>query len=155
MSVVGGAVRRRPAALLARLTFKGSWDGDNNPTTPCWEKTFRTVAERFDSALVILADVRKNTDGPQPGPRPSQTIWTLGFFCYLPQNFTLLFSQFWLLYVNSDYLLFFFCICFFFPHLPFWQWKRTLHELRHGHVKRWVFGRGDARWSFTRGLVFS
>lgn len=74
MSVVGGAVRRRPAALLARLTFKGSWDGDNNPTTPCCEKTFRTVAERFDSALVILADVRKNTDGPEPGPRPSQTI---------------------------------------------------------------------------------
>lgn len=42
-------------ALLVRLTFKESWDADNNPTTSCCEKTFRMVAEGFDTALVILA----------------------------------------------------------------------------------------------------
>lgn len=47
----------RPTALLVRLTFKGSWDADNNPTTSCCEKTFRMVTEFFDTALVILAGV--------------------------------------------------------------------------------------------------
>lgn len=51
------AVPGRPTALLVRLTFKESWDADNNPTTPCCEKTFRMVAEGFDTALVILAGV--------------------------------------------------------------------------------------------------
>lgn len=47
----------RPTALLVRLTFKGSWDADNNPTASCCEETFRMVAEAFDTALVILAGV--------------------------------------------------------------------------------------------------
>lgn len=51
------AVARRPTALLVRLTFKGSWDADNNPTASCCEETFRMVAEGFDTALVILAGV--------------------------------------------------------------------------------------------------
>lgn len=51
------AVPGRPTALLVRLTFKESWDADNNPTTPCCEKTFHMVAEGFDTALVILAGV--------------------------------------------------------------------------------------------------
>lgn len=51
------AVPGRPTALLVRLTFKESWDADNNPTTPCCEKTFRMVAGGFDTALVILAGV--------------------------------------------------------------------------------------------------
>ena len=57
------AVPCRPTALLVRLTFKESWDADNNPTTSCCEKTFRMVAECFDTALVILAGValRKHT----------------------------------------------------------------------------------------------
>lgn len=61
------AVPRRPTALLVRLTFKESWDADNNPTTPCCEKTFRMVAECFDTALVILAGValRKRTHRTQ------------------------------------------------------------------------------------------
>lgn len=51
------AVVCRPTALLVRLTFKGSWDADNNPTASCCEETFCMVAEGFDTALVILAGV--------------------------------------------------------------------------------------------------
>lgn len=51
------AVPCRPTALLVRLTFKESWEADNNPTTSRCDKTFRWVADRFDTALVILAGV--------------------------------------------------------------------------------------------------
>lgn len=51
------AVPCRPTALLVRLTFKESWNADNNPTTSCCEKTFRMVTKCFDTALVILAAI--------------------------------------------------------------------------------------------------
>lgn len=77
------AVPCRPNALLVRLTFKESWDADNNPATSCCEKTFCMVAEFFDTALVILAGVtlRKHihthTHSTQPRPStPLYTMWT-------------------------------------------------------------------------------
>lgn len=85
------AVPCRPTALLVRLTFKGSRDADNNPTTPCCEKTFRMVAEGFDTALVILAGValRKST-AQSPGHRHYIPFEHSAFYTF--QNFPLLLS---------------------------------------------------------------
>jgi len=87
------AVPCRPTALLVRLTFKESWDADNNPTTPCCEKTFRMVAECFDTALVILAGValRKQTHTAQsPGHHHYIPFEHRAFYIF--QDFRLLLS---------------------------------------------------------------
>lgn len=88
----------RPTALLVRLTFKERWDADSNPTTSCCEKTFRMVAERFDTALVILAGValRKLTHthihSTEPRPLPLYTVPFEHSAFYIFQNFALLLS---------------------------------------------------------------
>lgn len=75
------AVPCRPTALLVRLTFKESWNADNNPTTSCCEKTFRMVTKCFDTALVILAAIalREHTHTHCTELRPSP-LHTVLFF---------------------------------------------------------------------------
>lgn len=89
------AVLCRPTALLVRLTFKESWDADNNPTTSRCEKTFRMVAECFDTALVILAGValrkhththaRANTHTEQQAQAITITYHLNTAFLYIPE----------------------------------------------------------------------
>lgn len=84
------AVLCRPTALLVRLTFKESWNADNNPTTSCCEKTFRMVTKCFDTALVILAAIalREHTHTLH---RAQAITITYSAFFHIGLNFPLLF----------------------------------------------------------------
>lgn len=79
------AVPCRPTALLVRLTFKESWNADNNPTTSCCEKTFRMVTKCFDTALVILAAIalREHTHTAQSsGHHHYIQCWIFHYYCH-------------------------------------------------------------------------
>lgn len=99
--VVSSAVQAN--ALLVRLTFKESWDADNNPATSCCEETFCMVAEFFDTALVILAGVTLRKTIHTHAQRTARAINTIIY------------------YVNTDLLVYCRIFHYYSPEIPLFQ----------------------------------